>query len=447
MSAPGPSGDFLLGIWRHWRHDPLEVLTDSQRRYGDVVRLRFGPKSVYLLTKPEHIRRILVDRYRLYGKKTIGWNRMRVLFGNGLLTNEGDSWLRQRRIAQPAFHSQRIAASGSKATLAAEALLGDWRRRPAPEEPVDMAAEMMRLTMRVVGETLLSSDVTRTADAIGIAVNEVLYQTQARIGNPWLALPLPTQANRRYTAALHDLDQVVLGFIAERRRSGETPADLLSMLMGARDEDTGAAMSDRQLVDEVKTIFLAGIETTSTALSWTWYLLARNPQTHTRLTNELAAQLGGQPARFEDLSRLPLLSSILQESLRLYPPIWIIGRSVDEADEVGGHVLPKGSMVMLSPYVTHRRADLWREPERFDPDRFAEDRSVDLDNFSYFPFGGGPRLCIGNAFALMLARLTLATLAPHIRPELVAGRAVTPDPTITLRPKGGLPLLLRLTPH
>jgi cytochrome P450 len=321
-----------------------------------------------------------------------------------------------------------------------------WSGLVAQGKPVDVLAEMMTLTLRVVSRALLSAEVGGEAGRVGTALGHALGWANDQLTSPWSVVPrtVPIPRNRRIKAAIGALDEVVLGIIRERRAGTADPADLLSLLMAARDEETGEGMNDTQLRDEVMTIFLAGHETTANLLAWTFSLLSRFPSAGRALRGELASVLGGRPATFADLPKLAQTRRVLDEALRLYPPAWSFGRLAEEADELGGFHIPKGSLVILNPYITHRLPEHWPDPEGFDPDRFEPARFDALPRFAYLPFGGGPRQCIGNSFALMEGVILLATLAQKFRPELLPGHAVELDPGITLRPKGGLPMRLHL---
>lgn len=447
-SAPGPSGHPIFGSFPDLRRDPLELFLTSALEHGDIVRFRFAAKIGHLVSRPDFIKHVLQDNQKNYSKETRGFKTLRAFLGMGLLTADGDTWLKQRRIAQPAFHRQKIAALGAGMVRAAEATAEAWSAYERSGRAIDVAAEMMRLTLRVAGETLLSADVSGEADTVGKALTMILTEARDRIYKPFaLPLSIPTRHNRTVHAALGTLDALVYRMIDERRRAkrggGSGPEDLLSMLLDARDEATGEAMSDRQLRDEVLTIFLAGHETTATALAWTWYLLSKYPAAARRLRAELAEVLGGRSPTVGDMGRLTYTTMVLDEAMRLYPPAWMVTRAAREADSLGGYVIPKDSYVFLSPYVTHRKPSLWEDPEGFDPERFSPERQASMHRFAYFPFGGGPRQCIGNSFAMMEAVLLLATLAQRYRLELVPGHKVEPQPLVTLRPKGGV----RVTVH
>lgn len=408
---------------------------------GEVVSFRLGPRRVQLVSAPEGIERVLVENHRNYSKRTPGQEKLRRFLGYGLLTSEGSFWLRQRRMAQPAFHRQRIAGFASSMTQAAVERVESWRPKMASGEPFDLTVETTRLALRVVCDTLLGVDMNGAqADAVGRAISIMLSEFRRRVSNPLLDAFefLPTKHNRTYKQALKDLDRVVLDVIAEKRRRGGDAGDLLSMLMEARDEDTGEAMDDVQLRNEVMTLFLAGFETTANALNWTFVLLSRHPEIDARLRRETTAVLGGRAPSLEDLPSLPYALAVLKESMRLFPPAWILARMAESDDVVCGTAVPKGTLVMMSPYATQRDPKLWKDPERFDPERFLNGGADALHRYAYFPFGGGPRQCIGNAFALMEAHLVIATVAQACRLELVEPGEPEADPTVTLRPRRAL---------
>ncbi len=427
-----------------FRKDPLGFMARACRAHGDLVRFGAGPLSVYISRSPETAQRVLVDNRRNYDKKTRGYDALRLFLGNGLLTSEGEFWKRQRRIAQPAFHRQRIAAFGETMVAMTEQALRRWEPLARAQQPVDIAEEMTALTLRIAAKTLLSTDVTDEDNSIGTAVSELNLFAREIMTNP-LAIPwyVPTPRNRRYRKWADMLDGVVDGIIEERRRTGRDEGDLLSMLMNATDAETGERMSDVQLRDEVMTIFLAGHETTANNLAWTFYLLSTHPDVQRRLRSELVDVLGGRAPTVDDLPRLPWLRAVMHESLRLYPPAWSIGRRCIDDDVLDGYRIRGGSIILLSPWLTHRDPRYWDNPEGFDPSRFDEGWERARPRYAYFPFGGGPRLCIGNNFALMEAQLVLATVLQRFSPALAPGWPVVPQPLITLKPKYGISMILR----
>jgi cytochrome P450 len=437
--APGPKGYPILGNLPNMWGDPLSYLLEGALTHGDIVRLRFGPKVAHLLTSPEHIKYVLQDNQKNFSKETRGFITLRTFLGMGLLTSDGETWLRQRRIAQPAFHRQKIIALGASMVRSAEAAATGFRAHVRSGRAVDVASEMMKLTLRIAGETLLSTDVSGEAETVGRALTVMLHEARRRIIASYsLPLSIPTPRNRRLTEAMGALDRLVYRLIHERRKSGGGPEDLLSMLLSARDADTGEAMTDKQLRDEVLTIFVAGHETTANALAWTFYLLSKYPAAARKIRAELAEVLGGRSPSVDDLPRLKYTSMVLDESMRLYPPAWMFTRAARTDDEIGGYFIPKGSFLFLSPYIVHRKPSLWDDPEGFDPERFAPERAASIPRFAYFPFGGGPRQCIGNTFAIMESVLLLAVFMQKYRLDLVPGHPVEIQPLVTLRPKHGV---------
>lgn len=453
---PGPTGNWPVGVMPQFRADALGALVRWRQQYGDALRFRFFLHFYgYAFTHPDHVEHILVDNNRNYRKEPAPGNEiLRPLVGNGLLTSDGDFWLRQRRLAQPAFHRRRIGGFASTMTGAAAQMLERWAAFGDRGEPWDLSEEMMRLTLEIAGRTLFSVDLTGEAETIGdafvAASQKLIDYSTIPYGSLLLRLPwMPGVAGVKQNVAA--LDQVVNGLIAERRarrRRGEGEhVDLLDMLMDARDEETGTGMTDAQLRDEVMTIMLAGHETTALALSWTFYLLAQHPEVRERLEVEVDAVLGGRVPDMDDTTALVYTTQVIEESMRLYPPAYILSRYTVEDDVVGGYDLPAGSILTLSPYVTHRHPDFWPEPERFDPDRFTPEQVASRPRFAYFPFGGGPRQCIGNRFALTEAILILAMVTQRYRLELERGHPIALEPLITLRPKHGIKVRLYRRQH
>lgn len=441
---PGPRGKFLLGSGPEVVSNPIRFYSNARRDFGDVVRLRALPTfQWYLISHPTGIERILQTNQQNYPKGKLFNKPIGLLMGNGLLTSEGEFWRRQRRLAQPAFHRQRIAALGSTMTRAAEEMLERWRVYEKSGEAFDVATEMTRLTLQIAGETLLSVDLGNEANKVGGALRTAFEHLNYRMSYPW-ALPeiIPTARNRRFLKAKRSLYDVVQEIISERRRQNVDTGDLLSMLMMARDEETGESMSDEQLRDEVMTILIAGHETGAAALAWCWYLLARNADAERKLREELERVLGGRTPTMEDLKDLPYTKMVFDEVLRLYPPAWALMRQAIEEDEIGGYRIPAKSLIVMSQYVTQRHPEFWEEPEGFEPERFTPERMAARPRYAYFPFGGGSRRCIGDSFAMIEAQLILATVAQHFSPRLVSNRVIEADPTFTLRPRGGVPVTL-----
>src|SRR5262245_127634 len=421
------------------RRDPLAVFTDAAHRFGDVVYLKLGPLHGVLITRPDDVRHVLQDNARNYHKSPL-YEKVKLSVGNGLLTSEDAFWLRQRRMAQPAFHRERVAGLAAVMADAARETAERWEAGARSAQPIDVAEEMMRLTQTIVLRTLLGADLGPFAGELDRAwalVNEGISERFWSLG---LTDRLPTPKNRRFWRALGVLDAAVFHIIDVRRRARHDAGDLLAMLMAARDEDSGDAMTDRQLRDEVMTILLAGHETTSLALAWAWYLLSQHDEARVRLDAELDAVLGGRPPEYGDLGRLPYTRMVIEESMRLYPPAWGISRQAVGGDEIGGYAIARGWVVLIVPYVIHRLPACWTDPERFDPERFTPERAASRPKFAYLPFGGGPRQCIGNQFAMIEAQLVLATLAQRYRLRLAPAAAVEPWPLVTLRPRHGVPM-------
>ena len=441
VRPPGPRGLPLLGSLLAVRRDPTGVFLNAARRFGDVVYFKIGPRRGYLISNPQDVRHVLLDNARNYHKSPL-YDKLRAVLGNGLLTSEDAFWLRQRRIAQPSFHHQRIAVLAGVMAKAARETAERWKTVVSEKGPVDIDEEMMRLTRTVVLRTLLGGDLGPFA----ARVDDAWTVVNQHIGESFWSLGftdrLPTPKYRRFLAARAVLMGAVDHVISQRRSSPSGSADLLSMLLSARDEETGEAMTDNQLRVEVMTFLLAGQETTSLALTWTWYLLSQHPEARHRLEEEIDSVLDGRPPEYTDLVHLPYTRRVIDEAMRLYPPAWGFSRQALSDDQLGGFHLPRGWLVFVLPYVLHRLPAFWEHPDAFDPDRFSPERSADRPKFVYLPFGAGPRQCIGNQFALIEAQLTVATLAQVYRLRLVPGHRVEPWPLITLRPRFGMPMLI-----
>jgi len=439
VKPPTMPGLPLLGSLLDMRRDAIGTFMKAAT-LGDVVHLHFPSQEAVLLNHPDHIKRVFVDDYRLFGKQTRGYDALRLGLGNGLVTSEGDFWRRQRRIAQPAFHRRKIAGFAETMTTATSDMLARWEGIAERGASLDIDQEMMKLTFRIVGECLMSTDISADASSVGQAVATLLLAVMDRITRP-LALPLevPTPSNKKLSSALATLDEVVLGVIEERRKSDEDHPDLLHMLMHATDEETGERMTDQQLRDEVITMVLAGHETTANALAWTFYLLSKVPAAAARLREELAEVLpDGRLPTAEDLPRLAYTEAVMKEAMRLYPPVWLVARNVRQDVQMGGYDIPEGHIVFVSPIVTHHDARFFENPEGFEPERFVGERAKAMTKLSYIPFIAGPRQCIGNNFALMEGQLILATVMSRYGLHLVPGQKIVPQPTVTLRPRHGI---------
>jgi cytochrome P450 len=431
----------LLGLtFLAFRRDPLNFLLNAAREHGDIVYFKMGPQHVYFLNHPDLIKDVLVTNHQNFIKGR-ALQRSKRLLGEGLLTSEHEFHRRQRRLAQPAFHRQRIATYGRIMTDYAEQTSGRWH----DGETLDMSQEMMRLTLSIVGKTLFDADVESEAEEIGDAMTQVMELFNAML-LPFAELleKLPLPQKRRFQQAKDRLDATIYRMINQRRASGKDHGDLLSMLMMAQDEEgDGGTMTDEQVRDEALTIFLAGHETTANALTWTWYLLSQHPAVEAKLHDELDTVLEqGRVPTFDDVPRLRYTEMVFAEAMRLYPPAWAIGRLALKDYAVRDYVVPARSLVLMSQYVTHHDARYFAEPTRFDPERWTQESRDSRPAFSYFPFGGGPRRCIGEGFAWMEGILLVAALARKWRMQLVADHPVKLYPVITLRPRHGMRMKL-----
>jgi cytochrome P450 len=412
--------------------NPLEYFTKLAREYGDIAGLRVLNFRSIFINHPDLIEEVLVTNARKYSKGRV-LRANRHVFGEGLLTSEGEFWLRQRRLAQPAFHRARIASYAATMVEYTQRMLNGWRGG----EERDAHQEMMRLTLQIVGKTLFDADVESDAHEVGKSL-ELLLEIGANFRRT-IFVPhwLPTPTNLRVKREVAQIEKILYRIIGERRASGRDAGDLLSMLLSAQDED-GSRMTDRQLRDEAITLFLAGHETTASTLSWTWWLLAQNPVVEGKLHAELDAILGDRAPSLDDLPRLAYTGHVITESLRLYPAAWGMARLVVEDHEIAGYPVTKGMGVAMVQWVVHRDPRWYDAPDEFRPERWENDLSKQLPRFAYFPFGGGPRQCIGNAFALMEATLILATIARKFRLRLEANHPVAPLASLTLRPRHGV---------
>jgi cytochrome P450 len=441
--AAGPRGNFLLGNLTAVSRDQLGFLLKCAAQYGDHVELRFGRRRIIVLNNPRDVEEVLVTQQRNFVKGYF-YRILGPLLGNGLLTSESDFWLRQRRLAQPAFHRERINTYAQTMVAYTHELLGHW----SDDSVRDVHQDMMRLTLRVVGKTLFDTDFELAAPEVGEALPAALHELSTQMTGPEFLLPavIPTPSRYRLRRAVARLDPLVFRIIAERRASGDDRGDLLSALLRAQDED-GSRMTDRQLRDEAMTIVLAGHETTALALTWSWYLLSKHPEVEEQLLAELESALNGRAPALSDVSRLPFAEAVLLETMRLYPPIFGIGRESIAACELNGFRLPERTNVYMVPYVIQRDPRFFDEPERFRPERWLDGLAKRLPRFAYFPFGGGPRLCIGQQFAMMESVLILSTIAQEWRLRQASDQQVAMSPALTLRPKHGVRMQISRRQH
>ncbi len=438
VRPPGPKNLPIIGNLYTLRSNPLGFLSNAARKYGDLVYFRVASQHMYLLNHPDYVREVLVNNQGNFIKSR-ALQRAKILLGEGLLTSEGQHHLRQRRLMQPAFHRERLAAYASAMSECAVR----WRERWQAGGALDVATEMPLLTLSIVAKTLFSADLESEASEIGGAMTSVLEMFRL------LLLPfseyldkLPLPSIRRFEKARARLDATIYGLIQERRKSAQDTGDLLSMLLFAQDEEKdGGGMTDVQVRDEALTLFLAGHETTANALTWTWYLLSQHPEVERRLHDEIDAVLGDRAPELGDVPQLRYAEMVLAEALRLYPPAWAIGRKAKDPFSVDGVEIPAGSIIILSPYLVQRDARWFPDPEKFDPERWTPEAREARPKFVYYPFGGGARVCIGERFAWMEGVIVMAAIAQKWRLRLEPGQHVEPLPLITLRVKNGLRMI------
>jgi cytochrome P450 len=437
--APGPRGHLLLGalldVWR----DRLGLMTGVTEDFGDVVRFSMGPKTLYFFNHPDHAKHVLSDNSANY-VKGIGLIQAKRVLGEGLLTSEGDLWRRHRRLIQPSFHRDRMTEFADVVVEEARRMLARWRSGPGR---VNVVREMTDLTLGVLGRTLLSAELgphQALGDAFEVAQDQAMFEMVTLGVVPhWL----PTPRNRRFRQARTYLEGLVADMVADREaRSDAADDDMLGRLLSDYRDEPDAALKKRRLRDELITILLAGHETTASTLSWTWYLMDRHPDVAERMHAEAVEVLGGRDPGYADMHALPYTGMVIQEAMRLYPPVWILPRRAIGADVIDGYEVPRGADVLVCPYTLHRHPEFWTDPERFDPERFGGDLVRARHRYAYIPFGAGPRFCVGNNLGMMEAVLVAAMVAREFQLAVPPGREVVAEPMLSLRARGGLPMTL-----
>jgi Cytochrome P450 len=436
---PQAKGDFLLGNFRQLKADSFRALCDWQREYGDLVGFKIGAQQFYLFSHPNLIEEALIKQADVFVKmydpqKPRG---LELVLGQGLVTSKGELWQKQRRLMQPVFQRKNLSGLLPQFAAAGEDMLKRWRQLGDGAE-IDLSNEMMRLTLEVITQTMFGTSVLDKVEQIAPALDTVLRFAAKSLMSP-IAIPLavPTPSNLKFKQATGFLDDIIYGIIQERRKKPSGNADLLDMLLQARDPDTNAPMPDKQIRDEVITIFSAGHETTSNLLTWTIYLLAKHPTVLSTLRREIDQSINGKPLEFDDLAKLGYTKTVLNESLRFRPPVGVMMRKIQRETEVDGYRLKAGSLAIFNIYNVHHHPDLWAEPERFDPGRFLSSESR---RFSFMPFGAGERICIGNHFAMLESQLLLAMIIREYDFELLNPVEAEVEMVVSLRPKGGLPV-------
>jgi cytochrome P450 len=428
---PGPAGYFLLGSLPEFGRDPLSFMSTCAHAYGPLAHYRIARTHVYLASDPNDIDSVLLSNHRNF-KKGRMLQAFRAVLGNGLVTNEGDDWTRQRRLVQPAFRDECIRAHGAAMIQCTQQFLSQWRMAPRPAR--DVSWEMRQLTQRIAVATLFDVDMPEIGEQVVRALSMVSSSVTEWI-NMGLLLPgwAPTPGNRRLHRAMRNFDEVIYRIIARHRAEPHGVHDVLSILLNA-----AGGMTARQIRDEVITLLIAGHETTAVALTWTWFLLAKHPEIQGKLNDELQTVLGGRAPRVDDVPALVYTELIIREALRLYPPLWVLPRTALNECVVGGYRIPAGASVIASQWVMHHDQRFFHDPQRFDPDRWSRGFAQQLPRFAYFPFGGGPRQCIGRNFAMQEAILILAMIAQEYRVSLAPGQVIVPTPSVTLYPKDGI---------
>ena len=442
--TPGPPKLMSLKGLREFRRDPLTVHINTFKQYGDLARLRIGPVSMFILSNPQDFETILRLKSPIYTKGVFS-KAIRKVLGNGLLASQGDFWLRQRRMAQPAFNHAHLTMLADQMVVAAQNTAVHWQALAASSQAFNVMGEMEKLTLEITGQTLFGTDVSQDLDMLTdlLGVSETYLVSQL---NP-LAIPrfIPTRLNRAFGRAMRGFDAVVYRIIEQRRLQSEQKSnDLLALLMQSKDAETGQMMDNQQLHDEVLTFLAAGYATTALALTWLWYLLAKNPDKVAKLQAELDLVLGGRAPQVADLANLPYTRMVVEETLRMYPPAWGLMRQNSQIEELRGYNIPKNSIMFLSIYNIQHHPDYWEEPERFEPERFEPAKAANRPKYAYIPFSHGPHQCIGNHFAMMEMQLIVATLAQEYELELVPTHPVEVDPSFNLKPRYGVKVVATL---
>lgn len=441
---PGPTGHPVLGNVMALQRNMMTFLVDTARTYGSASRIRILPRWYgYIFTHPDHYKHVLVTRNQIYDKATREFALLSAMIGNSVVTSNGRYWRQQRRLALPGLRRDKVSGFARVMVARTEAMLEDWERRAAAGREVDVESEMTRLTVGIAGQTLLGEDLGDRTQRIGQLFTEANRYIAARFVRPlapW-SIHLPRPWNAPFHRILDELDGALLALIRRRRyATGPEPSDLLDAFLLARDEATGAPLSDEQVRDEAITYLFAGHETGSTALTWIFYALSSAPDIEQRLDDELGSVLGGRSPTFADLPQLRYTKMIFEEALRVYPPGYVMSRRATADDEIDGYFIPRNTQVFLSPYVTHHDPAFWDRPERFEPERFEPERARGRHPFAYIPFGFGPRRCIGDGFASAEVPLILATIAQRFRLRLRPGYRVEVVPLVTIRPRHGMPM-------
>jgi len=436
MRAPGPKFNMAFHLAIRSPKESLIMLQSLEQKYGDVAGFRFGPFDVTFVANPDYIEQVLLNRetYIKINEPT----GLRYLLGNGLLTNEGDFWLKQRRLIQPIFHKQRLEFFSSMIADATGEMLAEWEKKQG--RTTDIFSEMNSLTLDVVNRTLFSTNIKGESEKISNAITNILkaFRRRAQFLRVPLWLPVPNHLRIRYYRQV--LYETIEKIIGSRKLLTDQPNDLLTMLMEVEDADTRERMTEQQLRDEVLTIFIAGHETTANALTFAIYLLSKHPEAKAKLQQEADEVLKDGKISFEQLGKLEYTTMVAKEAMRLYPPAWIMPRQVAQEDSIGGYQVKKGDMVIVSPFVMHKSSRFWENPDTFRPERFQPEHMRGKPRYAYFPFGGGARLCVGNNFAMMELQIILAKIYRQYDLQVPDNFTIDLFPSVTLRPDSRVPV-------
>ena len=439
-TIPGPRGNLVLGSIRDIQRDNIQTFMDAWREYGDIVHFR-GPLAINLVVHPDYVEHVLRHNYKNYPRPDFVADKLKTIVGDGLVGAEGDQWASSRKKAQPAFHPKIVESYASAFVETTNELLDSWSVHADRGNSIDVKSEMMHMSLTNLGKTLFKADWSQQVDIVEPIVAGSLAYTNKRLTSPVDPIRFPLPSTKRFQAGLSVLDTIIYKAIADRRAATDTDAtDLVSILLNVRDEETGEGMTDKQIRDEISGFFVAGHETVSSALTWTWYLLSKHPDVWRRVRAEANEVIGDRTPTAADAKALQYINRVLLEAMRLYPPIFVLMRCATEEDEIGGFHVPAGANMVLCPYVTHRHTDFWTNPEAFDPDRFLPERAAGLHRMAYFPFSGGPRKCIGNTFAMLQMPLVVAMVAQRYNLALEPGHEPVIEPAISLRPRDALPM-------
>lgn len=439
LPLPRPPGPSFWQGFKAYGRDPAMYMHQLFLDYGEVVCWR-GTMTIYLLNNPDHVRQVLTQAHPEFTKDLYDYRVLKQTLGNGLVTNDGADWTRQRRLMQPMFHHKIVNAFDTAINGFTATLVDRWQQLPAGQ-PVALEREMSRITFQIVAATLFGSEINDHAHEMVDILDVINVNTKSAAAFLTLYPWIPSPHNRRFKRVMQRLDNIVYNLINGRRASGIGSQDLLDRLLSVRDEQSGLGMEEKQVRDEVVTLMLAGHETSATALQWIFYLLSKHPEVEAALLSELAV-LSGNPATSGDLSRLPYLKQVVQESMRIYPPVWGIARTSTHEQEFGGYRIPAGAYLSIMPYSLHRHPDHWTEPARFDPDRFSPQRSAGRHSYCYIPFAAGPRACIGVGMSMLEIQLVLAQLLPRFWVRPVPGHVIKPMATVTYRPRFGMQVFI-----